>query len=126
MAGDDRILEPDQYDPERRRVPDVFSYRLGQVEEKARRSEVELIKLERLVNEFIAAMPSKFVMRDEFKVLTEQLAHIETHMATANAATAIREHNASERQTVRLQWPAWILGGLLFLATVASLFIHHP
>ena len=128
MSGDDRILNPDEYDPERRRVPDVFSYRLGKVEQQAERNESDLVKLERLVNEFIAGMPSKFVMREEFKQLADQMSslatHLETYVATANASNAIRERNARERLSWHQQWPVYVLMSLTVVVAVIGYFVR--
>jgi L-lysine 2,3-aminomutase len=113
---------------DRRRVPDVFSYRLGAVEQLSQRNGEELSKLERIVHELVASMPARFPSRIEHDKLAESLAslttHLETYVATANASNAIRESNRVEKQTIRLQWPAWVLLGITTVCTVLALVLH--
>ena len=125
-------MPDDNFDPQpqddRRRVPDVFSYRLGAVEQLSTRNAEELNKLERIVNELVSGMPSRFATRREFDKLVDRLGelstHLETFVATANASNAIREHNQDQNRTIRLQWPVWAL--MVADTIIAALaLLHH-
>lgn len=115
------FFEPDVGE-ERRREPDVFSYRLGRVEAKAERNESELLKLERLVHEFIAAMPSNFVPRQEFDKalgqITELASDFRTFMTTVNTSNAIRER-------LTWNWRNWIPTVVIAAVAIVALFVHH-
>lgn len=125
---------------DRRREPDEFSYRLGRVEKQSERNEKEIRTLELRLTTTIESAPVRFVTRNEFERLIERLErsqkeladrlgslteHLETFVATANASNAIQEHIASNRLTVRIQWPVWALMGMTVIVSLASLFVHH-
>jgi ParB-like chromosome segregation protein Spo0J len=125
---------------DRRREPDEFSYRLGRVETQSDRNETELRKLELRLTTTIESAPVRFVTRTEFEKLVDRMEraqreladrlgslteHLETFTATANASNAIQEKMASNRLTVRIQWPVWALMGLTVIVSLASLFVHH-
>ena len=118
----DEFFEPDAQDPDRRREPDVFSYRLGHVEAKAERNEQELLKLERLVHDFIAAMPANFVPRQEFDkalgTITELASDFRNFMTTVNTSNAIRER-------MTWNWRNWIPTVVLAVVAIVALFVHH-
>lgn len=134
-------------DPERRREVDDFSWRLGRVETQSDRNGEDLRKLERLVGEFIAAMPAQYVQRHDFEKLIQEMqkltVNLETFIATANASNAMREkaeldrerwqHEREEsdlelrreRHSLRLSWPQWMFAAVLIALTVAGWFVHH-
>jgi type VI protein secretion system component VasF len=122
---------PGEHDqPEdRRRVPDVFSFRLGAVEELAKRTEQDHDTLAATVNAFIAGLPGAYPSRREHDRLADALAalssDVQTFVATVNASNAIRERNAGENRTLRLQWPVWVLMGANTVLVLLALLLHH-
>jgi len=84
----DKLMSHDQ-DSDRRRSPDVMSYRLGAVERLSETNEKNLAALELMIREFVAGMPANYVQRREYD--------------------AHREADAQRAATVRLQWPVWAL-----------------
>lgn len=95
----EKLMSEDQ-DRDRRRTPDVMSYRLGAVEKLSETNEKNLAALELMIREFVAGMPANYVQRREYD--------------------AHREAEANRAGQVRLQWPVWLLMATNTLISAAA------